>query len=317
MKPIYLDLSGARALGDAICSTPTIKKLYDSYGQKINVFSQYPELFKKNPYVDKNFHSKDIHVDYIKENFIYHNSFHNIGQKNQWDVEMKHNNMDIRQFHAIMLGFMLSPNEMTCEYYPETFEPIDGLPEKYVLIHPVQTWPSRTWLAENWMKLTKLLNDRGISVVSIGKDSSEVGFFNVDKPIFNFEIHDGLNLMNKTSISQAWHLINKSIAFVTMDSGLLHLAGTTDSEIIMLGSSLKPEFRLPYRNGSQIYKQYYVSGGCQLACGSNMKHGVKEWGDIQGIPPLIGCLENKPSFECHPRVETVLHKIENIIENVR
>jgi ADP-heptose:LPS heptosyltransferase len=317
MKPIYLDLSGARALGDAICSTPTIKKLYDSYGQKINVFSQYPELFRKNPYVDKNFHSKDIQVDYVKENFIYHNSFHNIGQKNQWDVEMKHNNMDIRQFHAIMLGFMLSPNEMTCEYYPETFEPIDGLPEKYVLIHPVQTWPSRTWLAENWMKLTKLLNDRGISVVSIGKDSSEVGFFNVDKPIFNFEIHDGLNLMNNTSISQAWHLINKSIAFVTMDSGLLHLAGTTDSEIIMLGSSLKPEFRLPYRNGSQIYKQYYVSGGCQLACGSNMKHGVKEWGDIQGIPPLIGCLENKLSFECHPRVETVLHKIENIIENVR
>jgi ADP-heptose:LPS heptosyltransferase len=317
MKPIYLDLSGARALGDAICSTPTIKKLYDSYGQKINVFSQYPELFRKNPYVDKNFHSKDIQVDYVKENFIYHNSFHNIGQKNQWDVEMKHNNMDIRQFHAIMLGFMLSPNEMTCEYYPETFEPIDGLPEKYVLIHPVQTWPSRTWLAENWMKLTKLLNDRGISVVSIGKDSSEIGFFNVDKPIFNFEIHDGLNLMNNTSISQAWHLINKSIAFVTMDSGLLHLAGTTDSEIIMLGSSLKPEFRLPYRNGSQIYKQYYVSGGCQLACGSNMKHGVKEWGDIQGIPPLIGCLENKHSFECHPRVETVLHKIENIIENVR
>jgi ADP-heptose:LPS heptosyltransferase len=131
---------------------------------------------------------------------------------------------------------------MNCEYYPETFEPIDGLPEKYVLIHPVQTWPSRTWLAENWMKLTKLLNDRGISVVSIGKDSSEVGFFNVDKPIFNFEIHDGLNLMNNTSISQAWHLINKSIAFVTMDSGLLHLAGTTDSEIIMLGSSLKQNF---------------------------------------------------------------------------
>jgi hypothetical protein len=149
--------------------------------------------------------------------------------------------------------------------------------------------------------------------VSIGKDSSETGFFNVDKPIFNFEISNGLNLMNKTSISQAWHLINKSVAFVTMDSGLLHLAGTTDANIIMLGSALKPEFRLPYRKGSQSYKQYYISGGCQLACGSNMKYGVKEWGDIQGIAPLIGCLENRPTFECHPRVENVLHKIENII----
>jgi hypothetical protein len=99
-----------------------------------------------------------------------------------------------------------------------------------------------------------------------------------------------------------------------MDSGLLHLAGTTDSEIIMLGSSIRPEFRLPFRNNSQTYKQYYVSGICKLACASDMKHGVKEWGNIQGVPPLIGCLENKPSFECHPTVHTVLHKIENLIE---
>jgi len=313
MKPVYLDLSEARALGDAICSTPTLRKLYESYGEKINVFSNYPEVFKNNPYVEKNYHAKDISIPFVKENFLYHNSFHNIGRKNEWGVEMKHNNIDIRQFHAIMLGFMLSPNEMECEYSPDEFEPIEGLPERFVLIHPVQTWPNRTWPAENWMSLTKKLNDRGISVVSIGKDSSEIGFFNIDKPIFNFEISNGLNLMNNTTISQAWHLINKSVAFVTMDSGLLHLAGTTDANIIMLGSALKPEFRLPYRKGSQSYKQYYISGGCQLACGSNMKYGVKEWGNIQGIAPLIGCLENRPTFECHPRVENVLHKIENII----
>jgi len=313
MKPVYLDLSEARALGDASCSTPTLRKLYESYGEKINVFSNYPEVFKNNPYVEKNYHAKDISIPFVKENFLYHNSFHNIGRKNEWGVEMKHNNIDIRQFHAIMLGFMLSSNEMECEYTPDEFEPIEGLPEKFVLIHPVQTWPNRTWSAENWMSLTNRLNDRGISVVSIGKDSSETGFFNVDKPIFNFEISNGLNLMNKTSISQAWHLINKSVAFVTMDSGLLHLAGTTDVNIIMLASALKPEFRLPYRKGSQSYKQYYISGGCQLACGSNMKYGVNEWGDIQGIAPLIGCLENRPTFECHPRVENVLHKIENII----
>jgi ADP-heptose:LPS heptosyltransferase len=209
---------------------------------------------------------------------------------------------------------MLNNDELEYDYIPNEFEPIDGLPEKYVLIHPVQTWPSRTWSSENWVTLTKLLNDRGISVVSIGKDSSETGFFNVDKPIFNFEIKNGLNLMNKTSISQAWHVINKSMSFVTMDSGLLHLAGTTDTDILMLGSSIRPEFRLPFRNNSQTYKQYYVSGICKLACASDMKHGVKEWCNIQGVPPLIGCLENKPSFECHPTVHTVLHKIENLIE---
>jgi ADP-heptose:LPS heptosyltransferase len=309
MKPVYLDLTNARAIGDAICSTPTIKKLYESYERKINIISQYPEVFKNNPYVDRNYTSNAINLDFVKENFLYHNSFHNIGKKNEWGVELKHNNMDIRQFHAIMLGFMLSPNEMECFYQPDEFEPIESLPEKYILIHPVQTWPSRTWSPENWMLLTKKLNEQGISVVSIGKDSSEVGFFNIDKPIFNFEIELGLNLMNQTSISQAYHLINKSVAFITMDSGLLHLAGTTDANIIHLGSSIKPEFRIPYRHGSQSYKHHYITGGCNLSCASDMKHGVREWGSVQGIAPLIGCLENKPTFECHPTINQVIDKV--------
>lgn len=309
MLPVYLDLTNARALGDAICSTPTIKKLYESYERKINIISQYPEVFKNNPYVDRNYLSNAMNIDYIKDNFIYHNSFHNIGKKNEFGVEFKHNNIDIRQFHAIMLGFMLSPYEMECYYKPDEFKPIDNLPEKYVLIHPVQTWPSRTWSPENWMLLTKMLNEKGIHVVSIGKDSSEVGFFNIDKPIFNFEIELGLNLMNKTDISQAYHLIQNSVAFVTMDSGLLHLAGTTEAEIIQLGSSIKPEFRIPYRHGSQQYKYNYISGGCNLACASDMKHGVREWGSVQGIAPLIGCLENKPTFECQPTVIQIYNKI--------
>ena len=83
------------------------------------------------------------------------------------------------------------------------------------------------------MKLTKKLNDLDISVVSIRKDSSEKGFFNIYKPTFNFKIKDGLNLMNKTSPSQDWHLIDKLLCFVTMDSGLSHLADTTDVEIII------------------------------------------------------------------------------------
>ena len=76
------------------------------------------------------------------------------------------------------------------------------------------------------MKLTKKLNDLGISVVSIGKDSSEKGFFNIYKPTFNFKIKDGLNLMNKTSLSQDWHLIDKLLCFVTMDSGLYILGAS-------------------------------------------------------------------------------------------
>ena len=105
------------------------------------------------------------------------------------------------------------------------------------------------------------------------------------------------------------------MCFITMDSGLLHLAGTTDCELIQLGSSLNHKLRAPYRNGSQDYKYHYVGGGCSLVCGSNMKYGVKEWGNIQGVPPLVKCLENKKTFECHPSVDVVFNKIIEIIKN--
>jgi len=313
MKKVCLNLSEANAIGDTLCSTPVLRKLYQSYNSKIIVVTKYPELFKHNPYVEKVYESNSINLDYINENFITHNSFYENGQKNNRGVEYKHNTIDIRQYHAIKLGFMLTKDEMELDYIPEEFEQIKNLPEKYILIHPVQNWPSRTWSAYNWMELTKKLNDNNVSVVSVGKDSSETGFFNVKKPIFNFKIDKGLNLMNKTSLSQSWHLIQKSSCFVTMDSGLLHLAGTTDANIIQLGSSINPEFRAPYRNGGQTYKYHYVGGTCPLMCASDMKYGIKEWGDIQGVPPLIGCLEGKKTFECHPSVNKVFKKIMEII----
>ena len=309
MKKVLLDLTECKALGDNLCASPTVKKLSESYNQKITIVTYYPELFSGNPHVEKTYFPNSVNFDFLQNTHIIHRTFDVLGNKSERGVENKHSRMDIRQYHAISLGFMLTQDEMECEYYPSDFEPIKELPEKYVLIHPVQNWPNRTWSSKNWMLLTQKLNDLGISVVSVGKDSSETGFFNIDKPTFNFEIKNGLNLVNKTSLSQAWHLINNSMCFVTMDTGLLHIAGTTDTEILLLGSAINPEFRKPYRKGSQDYKIEYVLGGCNLHCASDMKHNIKEWGTIQGVPPIIGCLENKPTFECHPTVGKVLEKI--------
>jgi len=220
--------------------------------------------------------------------------------------------IDIRQFHAIQLGFMLAKDEMECYYRPVEDFYLE-VPKEFVLIHPVSTWPVRTWPAIYWMNLTKELNDIGLHVISIGKDSSETGFFNVEKPVFNFEIEKGLNLMNKTSISQCWHLMTRARCVVTMDSGMLHLAGTTETPIVHLGSSIKPEFRIPYRKNKQDYKYAYVEGVCSIQCGSDAKYGIKEWGTIQSVAPLIKCLENKPTYECQPSVEKVLQSIKSII----
>ena len=315
-KPVCLNLSECPALGDLICATPTIRKLSRAYEQNITVVSPMPELFKKNPYVQASYKSTSIDWEYFNEHYIVHNSFYLVGKKDERGVEMKHNTIDIRQYHAIRLGFMLDSYELYCEYSPTEPNRFD-IPHKYILIHPVQTWPNRTWPAEKWMELVKKLNDDGIYVISIGKDSSETGFFNVDKPVFNFDIPHGMNLMNQTSISDCYHLINNASCFITMDSGLLHLAGTTNIPIIHLGSSLNPNYRAPYRTVHGQYHNYkYVAGTCALQCCSDMKYGVKEWGSVQGVQPLIGCLENKDKFYCHPEVDQVYEEAINYISTL-
>lgn len=315
MKPICLDLSQCNGLGDLICATPTIKKLSESYGQKITILSQMPELFKMNPYVEKSYKAASVDMDYFAIHYIIHNSFYLVGKKDERGIEMKHNMMDIRQFHAIHLGFMLGQDEMECYYKPtEEDACTDGFSDKstsgtkrYIVIHPVNSWPNRTWSQENWIKLSEKLVKLGYNVVAVGKDSSETGFFNVQKPVHEMD-NNITNLMNKTSISQTWYLINNAAAVITMDSGILHLAGTTDTPIIELGSPINPEFRRPYRKTS---KHIYVRGACGLHCSSNMKYALEYWPTIDSVQPLIGCLEKKETFECHPSVEQVIDAINN------
>jgi FkbM family methyltransferase len=298
------------SLGDTLAATPTLRKLYNCYNAKIDVVTHHPELFIKNKYVNKLFSfSEKISETSYKEIF---NTFLGVGgKKSEYGVEKKHNTIDIRQFHAIDLGFMLNENEMQYDYIANEYVEINNLPQSYICLHVANTWSSRTYSDENWQKLINLINDKNIPIVLVGKNSHESGFYNIDKPTKKLNFKIGLDLTNKLDISQCWHVINKSQYFITMDSGLLHLAGTTDTNIIQLGSSINYKLRAPYRNGSQNYKYEYISGPCKIFCASDVKYGVKEWKTIQGVPPLINCLENKNTFECHPDPKEVSNSIKS------
>jgi autotransporter strand-loop-strand O-heptosyltransferase len=297
--------SSAHAMGDLICATPTIKKLSEIYQSPITVISTHPYLFDNCPYVDESLRFDDYTEEQLSEKYDLHKTFFLLGKQDNRGVEFKHAMCDIRQFHAKDLGFMLTPSELTCDYFPKSDEScLDefNLPERYVVIHPAQSWSSRTWSKYNWQALCISLEDAGIPVISIGKDAREESDFSGTtlKPVFKLDIKNGLDLTNKTTLDQSWYILNKSTCVITMDSGVLHLAGTTDTNIIQLGSSIKPEYRAPYRNGSQDYKYSYVVGGCQLHCASDLKYSLRDWGHIQSVTLISTCLEKKSTFECNP-----------------
>jgi len=301
-----LVLIGSRSIGDTLCAIPTIRHLNKVYNKNIHVFTYQPELIKNIPYVIlvDNYDVED--GDMLIESFR--------------PDKFVHTRTDIRQLHALCAGFQLLPSEMNIDFYPDEYKNIDDLPVNYVVLHPSKTWPSRTWERERWQNLINKLNGVNIPVVVIGKDSDETGTYNIKKPVYDLDVKNGVNLINKVDIHQSWYIIDKASMIVTMDSGILHLAGTTDTNIIQLGSSINPMLRAPYRNGSQTYKWCYVLGECDLFCASNMKYNVAHNGNHNTMSPVAFCLERPETigqdinpdpnkYKCHPTVERVYNEI--------
>lgn len=280
-------------LGDIISSTPAIRLMAsDVYQQPISVATYRPEAYNNLPYIDKIYHINDV-----VENHHVVRTFNTDKIKK---FELLHRAIDIRQFHSLCAGFMLLPDQMQCDFIPDPYEDIN-LPERYVVLHTAKTWNSRTWVQEKWEELAKGLRDAGIAVVSVGQTNNSAP--DVPKPVFKIDVD--LDLTDQLSLSQCWHVLDKARIVITMDSGILHLAGTTDTHIIQLGSSIHPYYRAPYRNGSQQHKYTYIKGDCNLFCASSMSYTLKTQLPVQ----ISDCAEKYETFECHPPVQKVLKKV--------
>ena len=166
MSNTFLFKIHSQSLGDTLAATPTLRKLHDSYNKKIDVMTYHPDLFKNNKYINNVYSfSNSVNEKSYKEIF---NTFLGVGVKQgEYGIEKKHNTIDIRQFHAIDLGFMLNGNEMEYDYTPNPYIEINNLPQSYICLHVANTWPSRTYSDENWQKLINLINDKNIPVICL------------------------------------------------------------------------------------------------------------------------------------------------------
>ena len=316
MSNIYY-LIHSQSFGDTLASTPTLRYLSKSYRKKINVVTHNKHIFNNNPYVDSVL-TFDEYNKLILSDTIKHESFTFTGRKDNNGIEKKFSHIDARQIHAMDLGFQLSNEDLEYDYYPEPLSLDIELPQKYVVLHVTTNWANRTWDYNNWLALIKWLKENKIYTVLVGAGYKEElhrsysdGSLVKDCPMF--DDYYGLDLTNKGNMSDMWWVINGSECIVTMDSGPLHLASCTDTHIIQLGSAINPAFKRFYRNGNWEYKYHFLGGACNLFCNTNLFYNVKVWGDINSVPPLPNCLENKPTFECHPTVSQVTDTINNIL----
>ena len=301
MSKYGLKISGC--FGDVLYSTPAIRYMSLAHNQKMDLETNRPELFINNPYIDRVFNPDK--GEYIPDDVITYNiDGHNFGE-----VQKQIKVMHMIDYWSTNLGFTLTSKDKTLEFYPDKidFEIPSG---NYVVINPSKTWDCRTWSKENWEQLAQLLLKVNIKVVVTGQDITYGE--NDHKSFLNLQTEGVINLTNKLNLSQLWYLVNNSFAVITMAAGLLPFAGTTDAFIIELGSATHPEYRTPFRHGSQDYKHKFVGGSCRIHCQSDMKYNVfsgdekiTRWNGFREP----GCYENKPTYECHPSVNAVYNAI--------
>jgi ADP-heptose:LPS heptosyltransferase len=302
MPEFGFKISGA--LGDIINTIPVIKYLSKCHNQRLHLETDFARLFINNPYIEKIYDTnkgEKIPDDVI----IYDCNVHHVN-----GTQKQIRRMPMFDYWSTTFGFSLTPEERTLEFYPD---PLDfELPEgKYIVLNPSITWPSRTWDLEKWEKLTEMILSLGFKVVVDGKD---IAYGDDKKSFQNLKNPNIINTGNKLNLSQLWHLLQNSFAVVTLDNGMLHFAGTTDVNIVEMGSAINHVFKTPWRHGTQDYKHKFVGGACKLFCQSDMKYN--SGGDIKvtGGFPIHGCYENKPTFECHPSPNAVFNAILELIK---
>lgn len=296
--------------GDVLNGTPILKYMSEVYDKKIHVQTDNPRAFMNSPYVEKLYSVKEGET-LPTENII----VHNVDNHSAIDGQKQIRKMHMVDYWSSTLGFILSNEEKTLQFFPD---PLDiDIPEgPYVFLNPSITWPSRTWDTNNWKELIDNLIAMGVKVVLDGKKIDNKGYqeFEYDSPMV-------IDLRDQTTLSQAWHLMQNSIGVVTMDAGILHLAGTTDTNIIHLGSAIDNLYRAPFRNGSQDYKYKYIVGSCAVHCQSDMKFNISRGNKEalrfnQGYPVPV-CLMGREKFDCHPAPSQVLTHIESLLKRYR
>jgi hypothetical protein len=113
---------------------------------------------------------------------------------------------------------------------------------------------TRSWHADSMLEVAAYVRSKGFMPVFIGRTEMNLDTALKPKTSLPDNVDEyGIDLRNKTSIEELASLSGKAKAVVGMDSGPIHLAGTTSVPIVCAFTSIYPEHRVPYRKEGAFY----------------------------------------------------------------
>lgn len=110
----------------------------------------------------------------------------------------------------------------------------------YIVIHQRRfAWPSRNISEKVWSSLVKrLLSDTSLSIVQVGAPG-EPAFAGNDRLI---------DARGEFTIPELKEVIQRSVLYIGVDSGPAHVAAATTTDMIVLYTSVREEYRRPLRS---------------------------------------------------------------------
>lgn len=245
------------AMGDVLAAVPVVKHMIDAYHKEPSSYMVVAkEMFR--PFFhfvpDANFHNFEDKDNAwgIPEGFA-------ICTLNQSKVKvltrMTPRMMHLGQFAAIRLANRIFP-EAWLNYVP--LQDVDvsefGVDfSKAVILISSYRDLTRAWPPESLLETAAYIEKRGYIPVFVGKTDMNMETHLIPKTCLPDKLDIGVDLRNKTNIPQLASIIKQSKAICGLDSGPIHLAGTTATPIICGFTSISPEHRVPYRKKGKTY----------------------------------------------------------------
>lgn len=210
------------ALGDVVLTTPVIRRMRrENPTAEIAVATAYPAVFRDSPH--------DVRINpgnFAPDRFV--------------DLDLAY---ELRPSMHVVEAYMLAafgdpgePGDCRQELFdPQRRPPVFAPSLRAVAVHATQAgWRNRTLPRATWVSVVQMLRVRGFWPILVGTERDALPGVNCTS-CFVPDIH-----------VQA-RLIQACVCFVGSDSGLLHVAGATDTPLVGVFTCVRPEWRLPFR----------------------------------------------------------------------
>jgi len=242
------------ALGDVVLTTPVIRRLRrENPDIEIGVQTGYPDVFRNSPHRLTVFQPGPLPYPWTPQGGLDHTIELDLAYERRPDMHI------VRAFMLAAFDDEGDPADHRQEIFPGGVSPFFG-DQKVVAIHAAKAgWRSRTLPEATWIAVVEGIRERGMFPLMVGsmRDSAP------KVKAAAFHLHD---IMSQVRI------IDRCTCFIGSDSGLMHVAATTDVPIVCAFTSAAAELRMPRR------------------------YGRLDWRFEAVTPPLecIGCLARAP-----------------------